>query len=55
MENQSATVKDPVCEMEIDPTDAAGGTREYKGKIYYFCATGCKQAFDKHPERYVSK
>lgn len=55
MDYQSTTVKDPVCDMEINPTDAAGGTREYKGKTYYFCALGCKQAFDENPEHYASK
>jgi YHS domain-containing protein len=30
-------VVDPVCRMEIDPSDAAA-KREYQGKVYYFCA-----------------
>lgn len=55
MGNKETHVKDPVCNMEIDQQDAAGGTREYRGKTYYFCALGCKQAFDKDPERYASK
>jgi YHS domain-containing protein len=46
-------VKDLVCGMMVDPTTAAAKT-EYKGKTYYFCAKGCKVAFDKNPERYVS-
>lgn len=25
----------------------------YKGKTYYFCCKGCKQAFDKNPAKYV--
>ena len=45
-------VKDLVCGMVIDPTTAAA-TSEYKGKTYYFCAKGCKLAFDKNPEKYV--
>ncbi len=28
---------------------------EYKGKTYYFCAQGCKIAFDKEPEKYTGK
>jgi hypothetical protein len=28
-------------------------TSEYKGKTYYFCAKGCKVAFDKDPEKYL--
>jgi Cu+-exporting ATPase len=46
------TVIDPVCGMEIDPETAAGKS-EYKGQTYYFCAPGCKQSFDKDPEKYV--
>jgi YHS domain-containing protein len=46
-------VKDLVCGMTIDPQIAAA-TSEYKGKTYYFCAKGCKVAFDKNPEKYVA-
>jgi len=45
-------VKDLVCGMMIDPKTAAA-TSEYKGKTYYFCARGCKVAFDKDPEKYI--
>jgi YHS domain-containing protein len=47
--------KDPVCEMQVDEQEAlnAGLMSEYQGQTYYFCATGCKQAFDKDPERYT--
>ena len=44
--------KDPVCGMTVDEKKAAG-TSEYKGKTYYFCAKGCKVAFDKDPEKYL--
>lgn len=44
---------DPVCGMEVDENSAAA-TSEYKGKTYYFCAPGCKTAFDKDPEKYLS-
>jgi len=40
--------------MEIDPATAAGKS-EYKGQTYYFCAPGCKKAFDADPEKYVGK
>ena len=43
---------DPVCKMEVDPRIAPAKS-EYKGKTYYFCATGCKVAFDKDPEKYL--
>lgn len=45
-------VKDIVCGMMIDPETAAA-TSEYKGQTYYFCARGCKVAFDKDPEKYI--
>ena len=44
--------KDPVCDMDVEPTSAAGKS-EYQGQTYYFCSPGCKQAFDKEPEKYV--
>ena len=43
---------DPVCKMEVDEQKAAAKS-EYRGKTYYFCAPGCKKAFDKDPERYI--
>lgn len=46
--------KDPVCGMEVDPAQAAGSV-EYKGQTYYFCAPGCKKAFEKEPEKYLNK
>ena len=44
--------KDPVCGMDVDEKTAAA-TAEYQGKTYYFCALGCKKAFEKEPEKYV--
>ncbi len=46
--------KDPVCGMDVDEKSAAGKS-EYKGQTYYFCSPGCKQSFDKEPERYIGK
>lgn len=43
---------DPVCGMKVDPEKAAA-LPVYQGKIYYFCARGCKIAFDKNPEKYL--
>jgi Cu+-exporting ATPase len=40
--------------MDVDPATAAGKS-EYKGQTYYFCAAGCKKAFDADPEEYVGK
>ena len=44
---------DVVCKMEVDPKTAAAKS-EYKDKTYYFCAPGCKVAFDKDPEKYLN-
>lgn len=43
---------DPVCKMEVEPETAAAKA-EYKGETYYFCAPGCKVAFEKDPEKYL--
>lgn len=43
---------DPVCKMEVDEENAAA-TYEYEGETYYFCAPGCKTAFEKDPEQYL--
>ena len=45
---------DPVCKMEVREAKAAA-TSEYKGMKYYFCAVGCKKAFDQNPEKYLAK
>ena len=45
---------DPVCGMQVDEKSAAA-TYDYKGKTYYFCAPGCKAAFEKEPEKYLNK
>ena len=44
---------DPVCGMEVE-LDAAAGSHEYLGKIYYFCSKGCLEDFQEDPEAYVA-
>jgi YHS domain-containing protein len=46
--------RDPVCSMQVDIEAAPGGTHKYGGKTYYFCGPGCKVAFSKEPEAYLS-
>ncbi|RCW58328.1 YHS domain-containing protein [Halanaerobium sp. ST460_2HS_T2] len=46
--------KDPVCGMDIE-ADQAVASYEYKGKIYYFCAEGCKNKFAKNPEEFINE
>ena len=45
---------DPVCKMSVDEKTAKLKS-EYKGKTYYFCAPGCKKAFEEAPEKYLNK
>lgn len=47
-----AQVKDPVCGMMIEPSDAVGSS-QYEGKTYYFCSEDCKVEFDANPEDYA--
>lgn len=44
---------DPVCGMEVDVASARWIT-EHDGETYYFCAPGCKAAFEKTPAEFVS-
>ncbi len=45
--------KDLVCDMEVNEKTAKWKS-EYKGKTYYFCAPGCKKAFDEEPDVYIA-
>ena len=47
-------VTDPVCNMSIEPNQAAAKI-EYQGNTYYFCSHGCHKAFTAAPENYVAK
>jgi Cu+-exporting ATPase len=46
-------VKDPVCNMDVDPVRAAGSS-EYKGQNFYFCSPGCVKRFNADPEKYLA-
>lgn len=45
---------DPVCDMQVDMSSPGGGTAEHEGVTYYFCGPGCRVAFTKEPEAYLS-
>jgi len=45
---------DPVCNMTVKVDESSEKT-EYKGSEYYFCGKGCRERFEKAPERYISK
>lgn len=46
--NEPATAIDPVCGMTV-ATDRTSRPYEYNGVAYYFCCTGCHDAFAKDP------
>ena len=45
---------DPVCGMSADTSNPAGGASTHAGQVYYFCGPGCRVAFQKDPEGYLS-
>jgi DNA-binding transcriptional ArsR family regulator/YHS domain-containing protein len=45
-------VRDPVCGMRISAPEAYGHV-EHDGRSYYFCASGCKDQFEKQPSRFM--
>ena len=53
-EEDTATVKDVVCGMDIDPNTAAAQT-EHQGKTYYFCSHDCHAKFMSEPQKYADK
>ena len=44
--------KDPICGMMVD-VSIAKHKSEFHGNSFYFCCSGCKQKFDKQPEKYA--
>ena len=45
---------DPVCGMDVEP----GKTKLvsiFKGRSYWFCAEGCRRAFEADPDKYLKK
>jgi len=49
-----ATSIDPICRMDVDTANPPGGQSEHQGTKYYFCAPGCRVAFDRDPEKYLA-
>jgi DNA-binding transcriptional ArsR family regulator/YHS domain-containing protein len=47
-------VRDPVCGMRIGASEAFAHV-EHDGHPYYFCASGCKEYFEKEPSLYIRK
>ncbi len=49
-----ATVKDPVCGMELDSSQAPAQAR-YEDKAYFFCSNECREMFEANPKAYVDQ
>jgi len=43
---------DPVCGMHVDEHKAAA-TAVYLGKTYFFCSSGCHEAFSREPTKFA--
>lgn len=51
-EIETKTAIDPVCGMDVVP----GKTRlvsVYRGQSFWFCASGCREAFETNPKKYL--
>lgn len=46
-------IKDPVCGMRLSVSEAFDSAK-YRGQIYRFCASGCKDQFVSNPRRYAT-
>lgn len=49
-----AHVRDPVCDMVVDPNDAAESI-QYEGRTYYFCRRECADRFKRNPDVYADR
>jgi len=45
--------KDPVCGTDVDQQTSTQKTH-YQGQTYYFCAPGCRKAFEARDPRSAS-
>jgi len=50
----SAAIEQTVCPVMEGAVNKAIFT-EYEGKKVYFCCAGCKEKFEKEPEKYIAK
>src|SRR5512140_2387654 len=50
----SASAKDPVCGMSVNPAAPKGGSHVHAGHTYYFCNPRCREKFSAEPARYLS-
>ena len=52
--SSGGNAEDPVCHMSVPVKSPNGGIFEYREITYYFCGPGCRVAFSKEPEEYLS-
>jgi Cu+-exporting ATPase len=45
--------KDPICDMDVEPEEAAG-KYDYQNRTYYFCSIPCLEKFKSDPERFLT-
>lgn len=45
-------VVDPVCGMSVNP-ESTKIRSVIEGQHYYFCAEGCRKAFEKNPKKFL--
>jgi xanthine dehydrogenase accessory factor len=53
-DDEPAMAIDLVCGMTV-PADESSRPYEYEGRVYYFCAPGCRTSFEKDPERFIKE
>ncbi len=47
------TVKDPVCGMDVIPSQARGWDYLFEGTVYHFCGPNCRAKFQAEPKKYT--
>ena len=52
--DSSASVRDPVCGMAVDPKTAAAAYN-YDGQAFFFCRPQCLDKFKSHPDKYAGR
>lgn len=53
-DNLFPIVRDPVCGMRLSASEAYD-SKQYHSQKYYFCASGCRDKFMKHPDQYTKE
>jgi xanthine dehydrogenase accessory factor len=49
----AAEARDPVCGMVVEVATARH-TATHRGRMFYFCCAGCRQAFEADPDRFLA-